>query len=587
MPLRNAQRKSATDYYDYEHIESLRHRKIGWREIGTHYPLKHWGSVRRFFESETKRRSDKSRIKKISRVNDQPVNRQTKNQKSNGKLPTYGRIPPTDYKSGLIFNEWRQHYCKRKKHWILPYIDHVIDIYFQVIDNYQFIMPGVPRDYGKTFIGIDFLAYIIAEHHYTALVITSGGGSSRRFFNEVKAILTTDKFRADYGDIIATVNRTDKEIWLHEELRNDNDIDPNLRVTGRGGDIIGGHPTLVFLEDFVQTPYKSNESEEGMRDWFSAVVHNLNAPITGTFTRKSPDDIYGWMQAEHEIVLDTKPAFIKEGAYPARKDFINIKAPHPKLIERGKTHAVNRWVVRPDYDLSEFTLLECPNYDIHSMLWKRGFTPSKIRAFESEMMQRPLPKSGSILSDAYWKDALCDAFNPGRTPYYTYCDPAFGMKTGADFNAVITVMPYAGHLYVVDIILRKNLGFNAIVRLIRDEVNKWRSIHAGVHKDFHEAWLHQGLAGELSDIKPIKSRVNKIDRIDALEIPFEDRKLKIFRDCTDITEAYRQYIQYDRKPSTPTKKDDFLDILASAYQDLKHKLIDTGSILTIRPAPTI
>ena len=268
-------------------------------------------------------------------IEQEEIKRQVPESKKRGVAKS--EIHTNKFVSPLSFQDWRVKYCLRDPKYNKPYIQDIIDLYFDVIDNYQFRMPFVPRDYGKTFVGIDFICYCLAELGLNILVITSGGGSKRRFFNTVTHILESDIVTQDYGQLVYEKNKTDGEIWLLPELRQLNTIDPQLRVTGRGSDIIGAHTDFVFMEDFVQAPYKSHESEESMRDWVTGVIMPMNAPITGTGTRKSPDDIYSYMQSELEIELYSKSAFVKEGEYPTRDDFVWVKAYHPKTkIRRGK-----------------------------------------------------------------------------------------------------------------------------------------------------------------------------------------------------------------------------------------------------------
>jgi hypothetical protein len=548
--------------YDYNLISEWRTQGKSWGDIAKHYQ-RNRANVFRWFNRQT---DSRAKVKEFKEPPSKPKsNGKPTTHTKHGKIVKYGRIDPTGFKSGLPFQEWRVKYAGRDPGWDLKYIQELEELYFNVINNYDSELPFVPRDYGKSFIGIDFVTYVILEMGLTTLVITSGGGSTRRFFNAVKRIIKHEKVRLDYGDILDYENKIDGELWL--KIRQPNSIDADLRVVGRGADIIGSHPHLVFLEDFVQLPYKSQESEQGMRDWISYVVEPINAPITGTATRKDPDDIYGWMAEEGYTKLRVWPALTSEGNYPTRDDVVIRKAYHPKAKKITK-----RPMIREDFDLSGFEYLECPNHDLHSLLVRRL---KNVRAFESEMMQRPIPAEGNYFSADNWKTfkIIPDGI---RT---IWVDPAFGASQGSSDTAIIVTMLHGGKLKVIDIHIGK-YPKRKLIKKLNDVAKTHNTRFVKMENDYSQI----STRWDMSDFNGLKIRYYysskltkkvsntldaKLQRINDTDVAFENELIAFHHKATDIDILHSQYLRYDSNKG----KWDALDVLASAYHSSKHKLI--------------
>lgn len=568
--------------YDYNFISEKRalpdKERWSWTKLGNFYS-KDRRNVERWFNRQTESRA---KVKQQYETLPKHTQKATKQRRlrAGDKLPKYGNLDPTNYKSGLSFQEWRVHYLGRSPDWILPYITEVEQLYFNCLNNYVNEMPFLFRDGGKTFIGMDFISYLICEYQNTALVITSGGGSKRRFYNAVKSNIKRSAIRRDYGDIVDYENKIDGEIWLVESLRKVNSIDPDLRVTGRGSDVIGAHPDLVFLEDFVQQPYKSNESEEGMRDWISEVVIPMNAPVSGTGTRKDPDDIYGWMAEQGIIKLRVWPALTSEGPYPSKDDIEIREEYHPKA-----RRVVKREMIREDFDLSDFDYTKCPNYDLHSLLVRRL---KNIRAFESEMMQRPIPKEGNIFDvekfitfDTYYLNQI----NKNNTKII-WVDPAFGASAGSSDTAIIVTI-YTDKLRVIDIYSGK-YPKRKLIKKLHEVGAKHDTILVKLENDYSQITTRwdmsdfKGLNVSLFKSASLTTKISntldaKLQRINDMDVGFDSELIEFYEKCTDIDLMRSQYLRYNSSKG----RWDLLDILASAYHSTKNKLINYNNVIEV------
>lgn len=569
--------------FNYPYIHSLRTKnpKVNWeiiekdKEANPQKKGRRW-LAKKYKQWVTNEGEIKPRIAPKNTVKNSATAKKDKKESNyldrRGRLVKYGRIEPTGFKSGLSFQEWRMKYAKRLEKWDLQYIREIEELYFNVINNHDNELPFVPRDYGKSFIGIDFVTYLLLEQNLTILVITSGGGSTRRFLNGVKRILKSKEVRMDYGDLIEYENKVDGELWF--KVRLENSIDADLRVVGRGADIIGSHPHLLFLEDFVQMPYKSTESEQGMRDWIAFVVDPINAPTTGTATRKDPDDIYGWMEKEGYTKLRVWPALTEEGIYPTRDDLVRVKAYHPKADK-----VVLRQMIRADFDLSGFKHLECPNHDLHSLLVRRL---RNIRAFESEMMQRPIPAEGNYFDvDKFHIFDNIRAFN--NIAKIIWVDPAFGESKGSSDTAIVVIALAYGRMNVLDCILGQFPRHKLIKEINRVGI-KHNTVLAKIENDYSQI----STRWSMSDFYPMRvakfyaSKLTrkisntmdaKLQRISDLDVPFDMDLIWFYEGCENLTEMKSQYLRYNQRKG----KWDLLDIVASAYHSNKNKLINKNT----------
>ncbi len=571
--------------YDFNYIDERRLRKppVSWRSLANHYG-KNAANVMRWYKRQVKTRSEKHEVKqthdsstrqlsspakKTKKLSKNMIARQKNKALSLKRLPKYGRLDPTNYNSGLSFQEWRVHYLNRSPDWILPYITEVEQMYFNCINNFSNEMPFLFRDGGKTFIGMDFITYLIVEYRKTSLCITSGGGSKRRFYNSVRSNIKRANVRRDYGDIIDYENKIDGEIWLKEELRQQNSIDPDIRVAGRGADVIGAHPDIVFLEDFVQQSYKSNESEEGMREWVASVVAPMNAPISGTGTRKNPDDIYQWMDEQGYIKMRVTPALTKEGEYPTREDLVTREAYHPKANK-----IVRRQMIRSDFDLSEFEWTKCPNYDLDAYLVRRL---RNIRAFESEMMQRPIPKEGNVFN----KDNFI-TFNTlptGDEPRALWVDPAFGQSYASSDTAIIVISIVNRKLMVLDMVVGKFPKTKLRDKLLQVGM-EWNTKLVHMENDYSQISNRYNLSEFLPMIiRPFTAKKltkkesdttdAKLSRIYNMDTGFDARVIEFHIKAKALKQMESQYLRFNMKKG----KWDLLDILASCYHTNYTKLL--------------
>lgn len=547
---------------------------------------KHRVNIKRWWDRRQKR---KEREYAESNTSDSPTRqvsspaKRTKKLSKNTRLPKYGNITPTEYRYSQVtldiknidklvkqFLDWRIQYAFRREEYNQQYIKDLIRLYFEVIINRVNKMPFLPRDAGKTMVAIDFIAYCMLEYRRSILVITSGGGSKRRFYQAVYRILRYREIRINYGDIIYSTSKLEGEIDLLPELKDANDIDPSLRIIGRLADLIGSHPKLmVFQEDIIQMPYKSSESESSLREWFDSVIIPMNTPISGTGTRKSPTDYYSYLQEVHHMEFMVRRAIEKEGVYPTDKDIIYTE----KTGEYGEIISIPvSFTDEYKEQIKGFKFLPCPNYTAWKLLTRRM---ANLRAFESEMQQRPLSATGAYYDIDSWRIISDIPLSEVYGNCYIAIDPAFGMGKDADFFAMVVGLPINGKLKIVKIELKKNMSFDQQVQMIRFYQKKLNPLIIEIEAVFMQNWLAVEVNKYIPRLVANKRTTgvrNKIMRLDALDLPFRQGLIEICENAGDVSEAKKQFLMYDRKDSNASKKDDFLDATEMLYERTKHYL---------------
>lgn len=487
----------------------------------------------------------------------------------------YGIIPPTfkrieiDTLDQLV--EWIQTYT--------PYMqdewnnantrENASTLFFDVFRNGKSTLLGKPRDSGKSKISVAVYACILANYYLPQLAIVNGSKAKRRIFNGLWRILRSPKFRMDYGDILQSKDKTLGEMILHEDLieiqnRFFVSDDPSFMVCAYSG-IIGAHPFVVWLEDILQSEYKSSESNEFMLyEVYDAIIEKLADRIGGTFTRKGRKDLYSNLPSRN-VLLRVCSAITKiTGMWPTVDDLI--------YDDEGRMVGVH---IDPD---SEFEIIDRPGWTVESLLLMRTRSLLDRKAyiqFEREMQNNPLAIEGLYFKHEWWTEIK--SYDYSKHTKYLIADTAFGMKENADYNC-IGVWIYTGeknpYLLLVDMILKQNLEFDAICREIVDMATKHNVAKSYVHAVMRETWVLQRLRKLMPGVQLAEEKRNKIERINVLDTPFSQGDIRIISEIPKryLQEAYDQFVEYDQTDSDDTRKDDFLDMCATAYEKLRYLL---------------
>lgn len=489
------------------------------------------------------------------------------NQLNLSRLPKYGNLEVTNYISHLNNDDWIVEYCGEGYDWVdMPYLTEMREKLWLLM----LILILLPRGHGKTMSCIGLFVRSILEQRIPILTVTAGPNMSKKIFNEIKRLLKTPKIRLDYGDSIESFDGSTKEIWLLPELRG-GFIDPVLKALGRGGDIIGSHPRWLHLEDIIQTEFQSHESNEALIHWLDAVitycaVHQATNPtrITATGTRKSLTDLYSYMLYKKNFRKMHKQALIiVDGRWPTYSDC--------KILTVIDEYGLAEDVIEDVAITGTFTTLNCPNWPLRPLLYERI---KELDTFEAEMNNNPLPSTGLYFEKDQW--IVIDHPGEGHfTDFYISVDPSYGATKSADNTAILILTIYGGKLVIVDGIMDK-LDFDEIGLHLKKYTDEYKPLSTWLETDFAQIWLKQDANRRGLTINPVDRKGNKNKRIDAIKIHFVERRIQILKECPIINKLYVEYLQYNRTPSTATRKDDGLDALQQALEKLSHYLVQTN-----------
>lgn len=476
-------------------------------------------------------------------------------------LQLVSRKPVTErYTSKLSHIEWTKKYCGYT--WDTPYLREIAEKLWISLKVLVFI----PRGHGKTFLAIALLCKYLLEHQKPVVLITSGSAQQRRLFRRIVAILNSPAIKDDYGEIIGSANRSTCEIQLREDLEYTY-LDPLLRVATRGSDLVGSHPTWIHIEDLIQEPFKSDESNESLIEWWGGIVEfcltyeaGHETKITGTGTRKDKGDFW-----EHLLEVYHYPAYVRKaltlvkGTFPTKKDIIHQ--------DEGRSTI--------DISKGTYTTLACRNWPLSKLLIERIYKPER---FMAEMQNDPMPRGGLYFSLDDWIEI--DDIPPhsfGASAYYMAVDPAFGRGQRADYTAIIVCGLFRGKLYVVDGVYERGIDGMDVDRMLSEIIRlaqQYQVKNIWIESNNFQFLIAKQLSlrGNISlPITELTNLTKKIIRINALKPYFISEKILI---CPSPIESglKTEYTAYNQMPSTAHRKDDALDALEMIVSNLVYHL---------------
>lgn len=527
--------------YDFDEILRLRSKGKIWTEIDAFYGVTYPASLRWFQRQKAKMAKGSS-----------PVSPPTRKAIT---TPTT-IITFKKYISPLNHDDWAEKYCLH--YWKTDYLTEMSD---HLWNDFR-IMVAIPREHGKSLRSAVLFTRYILEVCLPLLVITGGPANQRRIWNRVKFFLHLPMIMNDYPQAhFLQVNSQSKEITWNDKYTGERylGLDPLFRIASRGAEIVGSHPYWIHLEDLVQEPFRSDESNQAMIDWFEGIIEfcaqyeeDKETRITLTGTRKEIGDFYDYIMKELNYPAYVRSALeLIDGEWPTNKDI--------KKLERGKYEV--------DASKGTYKTLDCPGWPLNYLLYKFLTTPIK---FSAEMQNDPVPAGGKYFDPSainYWDGSL-----PNRScMLYMFCDPAFGKQRTADYCAIVVLAWDKGNnrIYVLEHYLRKNMNFDDIVNVYQDIHAKYLRLgfffsYMGIETNFWQAWYQQQLLKKALPVIGVDTQINKHERIQSLRPYFSVGMFYMCKENPYYTEAFNQYVNYDCTDSTATRKDDFLDALHAA-----------------------
>ena len=532
--------------YNVGQVERLRREGKTWQQICLYYNVQYPAAMRWY----------KRQLSKLKKKGEKVVE-----QREIMSTPSSVKIhekPPTGYISPLSDTEWCNKYAQH--YWDTEYLTELSDFLMRRDKAFAFL----PRGHGKTLRIIGLFARTLLETNTTILCITGGPANQRRIWNAVRRICTSKLAFNDYGNRFSSWNGTTKEAEFTESILTTG-IDAAFSVVTRMGEIVGRHPNWIHLEDIIQEPFKSHESNVFLQLWFSGIVefcatHEEGAKtrITGTGTRKSLNDFYAYIIEELRYKTLVKEATVLvEGSYPSIAEIYEDEETGEDRIKIGDC---------------KITTLGCPAWPLEKLLIFRVLSPQR---YEAEMQNHPVPDTGTYFdpSDMQFYQEYPP---PHQCRVSIHADPSFGRKAGSDFTAIVVI---AWHIpmdrfYVLEHFFKISMTYNDIIDQITQTFIKWSNLSfpiqsITVESNLYQMWLIDGFKGIPIPVEGIDNQKNKIERICTLN-PILRRNMLFFNEnLPGFRQMLAQLTQFDQTPSTATKKDDGLDAMQTAIQQLQ------------------
>lgn len=459
------------------------------------------------------------------------------------------------YTSPLKHIDWTLTYCNY--HWDTDYLRELSE---QLWQN-QRLLVFIPRGHGKTFLTIALITRYILEVRQPVLIITSGPAQQRRIFRQIKKLLKFPRIREDYGNLIGASDSRTCELHPDDSITYQY-LDPLLRVASRGAEIVGSHPTWIHIEDLIQEPFKSDESNESLIEWWGGIVEfcltyepGAETRITGTGTRKDKGDFWERLIEDyHYPHISRKSLELISGQFPTKNDIT--------YLDQGKMSI--------DLSKGEYRTMGCIAWPLTRLLIERIFKPER---FMAEMQNDPMPKGGLYFSIEHWIESK---YVPriDLTSYYMAVDPAFGKGQKADYTSILVGGLYRNQLYIVDGCYQKASEGMDVDHMINEIIRLNKKYHPLAI--YIEANNFQFLINKILQLKqafmPVEEVTNvskKIERINSLKPYFINGSIFICE--SPVTEGLRtEYLSYNQSPSTAYRKDDALDTLEMIIRKISY-----------------
>lgn len=496
-------------------------------------------------------RSDKSRLEYHGRLDLTHIRKNIK----------YGELEPTLYKSDLDHLEWMRYYIGDYRYrYDLPHHRELQEMLW-IGDKEVGLLP---RGDGKTVTYLGMTPREIAEVRRPHVTITIPTRTKILFRSIHNTIIRSPTFRQDYGDIIGVEkgqvqsNKSQLFMWLHEDIPY-YDTDPVYTTVSRKSENVGSRPYHLHFEDPTQR--ESDAAVQKLKEWYADIIRPMlsldksqDVRQTATTTRKHTEDFaaylfyMGWSPFRYESVE------LLSGVFPSHNDF-------EWHMEETRSGELVRKVTKLNR-VGTYKLLN-PNWDLDELLEICAFDYS---SFMSQYQNSPVSRSGNYFKEVWWKE--CEPFDITNHTKYLIADTAFGMKEHADYNSIGVWVIHYNKMHLVKNILIRNLEFDQIVQLINKTARELKVNRSWVHATLKEVWIVQNLRKRMPGVEPITETRSKMERINLLDNPWKLGDIIVFNDIEQKIESKNQWLNYNQKPSTDVRKDDFPDMCATAYSKL-------------------
>jgi hypothetical protein len=337
--------------------------------------------------------------------------------------------------------------------------------------------------------------------------------------------------------------------------------DPAIQISVYSG-IIGAHPFVVWLEDILQSEFKSMESNEYLLyEVFDGIIKKLSDRIGGTLTRKGMDDMYSQLPSRN-ILLSIRGAIeLLKGRWPIESELI--------YDEDGRAIDI---IIPED---SGYEIIERPGWTVKSLLIMRTLAlkdPRSFEMFEREMQNNPILSEG-----LYFKECEIEEVEPFRNGelanrLYMVMDPAFGKTSGSSDTAILVIGVYQETFWIVEVIIAK-FNDTQMGDICEDLCDIHKPLEFRAENDFEQLTKNTHLMRRLRALRGFRTFYckgfgDKQSRIEQLHTPLINGQWKIYNTARNKNELILQKQTYNRREG----KFDGLDAMASGYRLFYDKL---------------
>ncbi len=421
-----------------------------------------------------------------------------------------------------------------------------------------------PRDHGKTIWLCVLFLYWILELNRSILVIA---GLPYKIWRIIFTTLEQPRIQNKYDYEIVKSNENRGILYTSRQICED----PIFNVSGWGGKYTGLHPQWTHLEDIIQLMPVAEATSERLFENFNTNVRDLSQRLSISGTRKDLNDFYARLKKKYFLEL-REVALELDGRYPEWKDVIFEDYTDPYgVVQQVPVSLSDEYMASIKYKI-----LGCPHWTIEKLLFRYlDDRPS----FMSQFQNNPLPRGGKYFDIKYWITwpdyPMSDIF--GKC--YIAVDPSFGKKDGADYFAILVAIITHHHLDIVKVELHKGMSFRVATEMLRFYSKVYNPLVMLIETNFWQALLYEDVEDVIPNMKPIVHSIEKTKRIDSLDSPYRRGMIRHCEGMGFMEEAKEMYILYDRLPSTPTKKDDYLDAEEMLWEETKWYLMGQKELI--------
>lgn len=470
-------------------------------------------------------------------------------------LVDYGKLPPINYVSPLSHDEWAAYYGEYD--WDAGYLTEVRS---QIWDMLKVLLL-IGRFHGKTSVMICLFCRWILEVR-APIIVFSNPAKKGDIFREVYRILTSDRVRKDYGDVIATARENKGDIFLVPQLRG-SFADPNFVINGSLSKSIGRHASSyvnemgeevggwLHLEDCWQEVKVSKEAEDRTLHWLDRTIRymrGLKTKFTMTGTRKDIDDAYDYAMKKHHFpVFHLKSMEIVSGRIP------NLD----EVVVDHEREVLTEWE-----DVGVYKILNCPEFPIERLLYEFIF---HYESAEAELNNNPLPLKGAYFDGDHW-DEIEDPIE--FYPKYIQVDPGFGTSDSASESAILVLGIHRYSILVVTSVIDR-LDTPEKANEVIELHSTYDPLQTLVEDSFKQMSTRYDVDHRLLQLKGLRmfeqKKVEKNQRIAAMKSAFRRGEIKFLSTCNNLTKIKQEYLTFDIH-----KKGDWnaLDALSTGYEML-------------------